>query len=1009
MNKTILFMLAFLSCTLAKAQKTNGVIGFANCSDSGISGVTGGGANAKIIHVSTHTEFLNAVAGKTPRTVIIDKDITGKGMQDMNDEISLGSNLTILGAGAGKALNGICLDAADQSNIIIRNITLTKGRTDGISFRNCHNVWIDHCDLSDSYDGLLDFTLGSDYMTCSWTKLHNHNKVSITNSGTCHYEDYGKEHVTFAHCWFDKNTQRNPRIGYGKMHIYNCYWTNISSYCIGFHSQAQVLSEYNYFTSSANNPFCNQYSDLLPYRGYLTDNGSYFAKGNPGTSYAHKFTGINYTPKTYYDYEFDQSAVGNVPSETAGIGPKDGIALEPILFPGNGAIQQPSSLALSWGKIDGATNYKVMLGTEKDELSEIYSGTSTTVSPAGLSASTTYYWQVIATVNGVKHNSPIYQFCTAAEQPTVSYPENGAKTAWLRWPSARDKFCTPLPLQWRPAADAKLYKVYIGTSEENMTFAGETSGLSLVPEGIRIIPNGDTYYWRVDAVTKNGNTVKGSVWNFTPAKKVFTEGTNELHDGYLSGIVFAEDFDGFLDGQGVRGDQGPGCIHAVWAGKAGRYAIETETYDQNLGPNLVGVTINDKLVDTWLTNATANDYGCRATRRTVMLQPGDEIRVDFVAGYVNGGLNQSVAHIDNINFTATTQETVSLPATIHYYHAPEATKGYEYEKLPLSEILFKDTLGTIGEYNELQVKDIYSSWIVQESEKYSIYLKNTVRVILLYRDSNGQIAEESYDMDKSKSIIFDAAKESTQGNGSLYAIHLYKILPSPTEYYKPVADTNKDHQLIMTPDYIYIDTNGDKGVAGKAQVKPAYETWIKYTNPSANEVQSKNGNSGIRAFINPTTDKSVSGYIPKGTDGTSNCYCVGTEKYMTYFLKQCSMIKFYYSGTGGAATNLFIEATEAGNTSSAVRVDGEDAAGKNVASETVEMPLDASKIYQVKIMATTGDMLVYAMKLWPGVADGITEITSESASDGLLFNLQGQRITSKRRGVTIINGKKFTL
>jgi len=36
--------------------------------------------------------------------------------------------------------------------------------------QNSHHVWIDHRDLSDSDDGLLDFTLGSDYLNVTWRR-----------------------------------------------------------------------------------------------------------------------------------------------------------------------------------------------------------------------------------------------------------------------------------------------------------------------------------------------------------------------------------------------------------------------------------------------------------------------------------------------------------------------------------------------------------------------------------------------------------------------------------------------------------------------------------------------------------------------------------------------------------------------------------------------------------------------------------------------------------------------
>ncbi|MBQ0021121.1 MAG: hypothetical protein KBT39_11450 [Bacteroidales bacterium] len=966
-NLLMICVALFASAMQAYSWTNNGLVGFAGYQDLGRNGVTGGGASAQIIHVSTHDQLAQALLGSKPRVIIVDADIIGKGMQDMNDELSMGSNFTLLGAGDGKALKGICLDASDQQNIIIRNITLTKGRTDGLSFRNCQHVWIDHCDLSDSYDGLLDFTLGSDYLTVSWTKLHNHNKVSITNSGTCHYEDYNKEHVTFSHCWFANNTQRNPRIGYGRMHIYNCYWTDISSYCIGFHSQAQVQSQYNYFTKTAQHPFCNQYSDVLPYRGYLSDTGSYFANGNPGTSYSHNFTAATYKPETFYSYAFDQSEVAKVPEETEDIGPKAGLALEPILCPANGAIQQSLYQQLSWGRVDGAVAYQVRMGTAKDAMTTIYDGSETTAMPSSLTPATTYYWQVTAVVNGEEHASPVYQFTTATEQPTTPYPEVGSKTAWLRWPTSRDKYCTPLPLQWRPAADAVMYKVYVGTTEADMKFVGETKGLQLVPDGYRFLPDGTNYLWRVDAVKKDGTTVKGTVWNFVPNKKTFVAGANEVHGGYVSGIAFRESVNEFTGGKGVRGDQGPGCIHAMWAGAAGKYAIETVTYDQNLGPNLIAVSINDKMVDEWMTSDEATQFSTRKSRRTVELKPGDEVRIDFVAGYVNGGLNESVAHIDQINFVPTTQDVIENARRSGIYHAPVATKGYEYENLPLSTVLFKDTLGTVGDFNGQQVKDMYASWITMEDTKFTFYLKTTARVVAVY--GNGSVtSSDTIDIEKSQTHALEIAR--TTAKGTLQAVQLYKSLPTPTKHYAPKADAGKDYQLVMSPDYIYIDSKGEKGVAGKYQVADAYASWIKYTNPTANEVQAKKGSDGIKAFINPDTDKKVSGFVPTGKNGTTYNYCVGTEKYMTYYITNCERVKFYYSGTGGAATNLYVEATVSGDASTTQRVYGDDAAGKNVASEAVEMELDPARKYQVKVQATTGDMLIYAVKLWPGVIKG---------------------------------------
>jgi pectate lyase len=69
-----------------------------------------------------------------------------------------------------------------QKNVIIRNLKVSKvAGGDAISLEYATNVWIDHCDLSsdmdhgkDYYDGLLDITHGSDWVSVTNTYFHDH-------------------------------------------------------------------------------------------------------------------------------------------------------------------------------------------------------------------------------------------------------------------------------------------------------------------------------------------------------------------------------------------------------------------------------------------------------------------------------------------------------------------------------------------------------------------------------------------------------------------------------------------------------------------------------------------------------------------------------------------------------------------------------------------------------------------------------------------------------------------
>ena len=996
MQKTIIY--AVLCCALlvdgvvAKAQNGNGVVGFAVCNYLGQNGVTGGG-NGEVVHVSTRQELAKYAGSTAPYVIIIDNDINGGGMNDLQDELSINSNKTIIGAGSGKALNGIGLTASGKHNIIIRNIYLKKGRIDGVAFHNCHHVWIDHCDLSDSYDGLLDITNGSDFFTVSWVKLHDHNKVSITNSGTCHYEDYNKERVTFAHCMFKNNTQRNPRIGYGKMHIYNSYWEQISSYCIGFHSQAQVLSENNYFSSSARKPFCNQYTDQLPYTGYLTDKGSYFANGDPGRSDNFPFKDISYSPTDYYVYSFDLVKSGNVVTATpTGIGPKDGIQYEPILNPGNGAIDVKLSQTLSWGNIDGASASKMFFGTSTDAMAECKP------EDVVLKPETQYYWRVVSVVGEKEYSSPVYTFITASDKASKPYPENNSKQPWLRYPSNGRSFCTAMPLTWRNAADAILYKVYLaadGADIEN-GYCGETSDLTLVPGNLL---TGKTYSWRVDVVKNDGSTVKGDVWTFSTPNKQWKEGKVEAETMYTSGIAFTESNTASSAGYNSVGDQGPGALCGVWGGAEGRYAIETAAYNQALGANMIGVSVNGKLIDAWLTSEDNDNLEIRKTRNTVYLKAGDDIRIDFVAGLIEGGTNQGRARIDYINFVPTTNETVDVVRETGIYHEPVLTTGYDCEYLPIKNVVFTDTLGTVGEKGNLQVRDRYWSWISLLNDKYVLYLKQTAMVKAVYRTESGAEEIVTTELVKDQQHAFEVA--TTHNEATLLAVRLYKTLPLETICYSPQADAGKDYQLIWSPDVVFEDVDGLKGNAGKMQIRQEYEKWTKYHNPSANEVQAK---KDIKAYIIPDTDKDGS-FVPKGKDGSTWQYVVGTAKYATYYLQKCSRIRLYYTGTGGASTSVFVTVVNL-DTEEQTTYEGDPAPGKNVASAVFEALLSPEHNYAVKISGSTGDMLVYAVKLWPGVQSGLESVAMADDDEERSYDLSGQVANAEAKGIVISKGHK---
>lgn len=68
--------------------------------------------------------------------------------------VKTGSNKTILGK-SGATLNGVGLRVLSVSNVIIRNIKITKvlaDAGDAIGIQAATKVWIDHVDLSSDRD-----------------------------------------------------------------------------------------------------------------------------------------------------------------------------------------------------------------------------------------------------------------------------------------------------------------------------------------------------------------------------------------------------------------------------------------------------------------------------------------------------------------------------------------------------------------------------------------------------------------------------------------------------------------------------------------------------------------------------------------------------------------------------------------------------------------------------------------------------------------------------------------
>ena len=147
-----------------------------------------------------------------------------------------------------------------QKNVIVRNLSISKvlaSNGDAIGIQASSNVWIDHCDLSsdtshdkDYYDGLLDVTHASEWVTVSNTFLHDHWKASLVgHSDDNGAEDSGHLHVTYANNFWLNINSRGPSYRFGTGHIFNNYYENVSD-GINTRDGAQLLVESNVWVGS---------------------------------------------------------------------------------------------------------------------------------------------------------------------------------------------------------------------------------------------------------------------------------------------------------------------------------------------------------------------------------------------------------------------------------------------------------------------------------------------------------------------------------------------------------------------------------------------------------------------------------------------------------------------------------------------------------------------------------------------------------------------------------------
>jgi pectate lyase len=222
------------------------------------SGSTTGGGNATPMVVTTAQALSAALSNASVSVIELNGSVSGS--------FNVPSNKTLQGACGGQATITGHIGIGARTNVIVRNLRVVglnctdgggdcESGEDAVEIGNSSRVWIDHLDVSDGSDGNLDITNGADLVTVSYSKFWyrgrsgGHQFSNLIGNSDTNTGDQGRLRVTWHHNWWaDRVVERQPRVRYGQVHLFNNLWTSSgNNYCVGVGANANVLTENNVF------------------------------------------------------------------------------------------------------------------------------------------------------------------------------------------------------------------------------------------------------------------------------------------------------------------------------------------------------------------------------------------------------------------------------------------------------------------------------------------------------------------------------------------------------------------------------------------------------------------------------------------------------------------------------------------------------------------------------------------------------------------------------------------
>jgi hypothetical protein len=215
--------------------------------------------------------------------------------------------------------------------------------------------------------------------------------------------------------------------------------------------------------------------------------------------------------------------------------------------PPDGAESVDLNPTLSWTAGYGSKLHTVYLGDDYDQVNDetggAPQGATSYTSRNSLLPERVYYWRVDEFDGADTYKGDIWSFTTpgAVGNPR---PANGAMDVKM-----------VATLSWTAGDSAASHEVYLGTDQEAVrtadTASPEYKGSQAL--GSESYDPGKlawhtTYYWRVDEVDAQGNTLKGPLWVFTTADFLSVDDFEDYTDDDAAGEAI---WQSWIDGFGV--------------------------------------------------------------------------------------------------------------------------------------------------------------------------------------------------------------------------------------------------------------------------------------------------------------------------------------------------------------------------------------------------------------------------------------------------------------------------